>query len=312
MTKAALIRRSFFDRSVHEVAPELIGATFLFDGVGGIIVEVEAYHHTDPAAHSYVGRTARNAVMFGPPGSRLRVPLLRRALVRELRLRGGGQRQRRADPRARPDGRACDHATSGAASRTSACCAPAPAGSARRSPSRDAQNGWPLDRAALRAAGGGAAAGNRRRPAHRHHQSRGEAVAVRAEGLALSQPAVPVEAAGIGAASRARLARPYCRRFAVLAHDRSPSISCLLLTRSGTKAPITFNSTKVIPPRPGKGRNCLRCGRQAGLAGLIDTAAVANDGQQRAGRAHATPCSADSCRRKVRRRQASLVMERPD
>ena len=68
MTKAPLIPRRFFDRSVHEVAPELIGATFLFDGVGGIIVEVEAYHHTDPAAHSYVGRTARNAVMFGPPG----------------------------------------------------------------------------------------------------------------------------------------------------------------------------------------------------------------------------------------------------
>ena len=68
MTKAPLIPRRFFDRSVHAVAPELIGATFLFDGVGGIIVEVEAYHHTDPAAHSYVGRTARNAVMFGPPG----------------------------------------------------------------------------------------------------------------------------------------------------------------------------------------------------------------------------------------------------
>src|SRR4249919_136207 len=68
MTKAPLIPRSFFDRSVHEVAPELIGASFLFDGVGGIIVEVEAYHHTDPAAHSFVGRTARNAVMFGPPG----------------------------------------------------------------------------------------------------------------------------------------------------------------------------------------------------------------------------------------------------
>ena len=62
------LRRSFFDRSVHEVAPELIGATLLFNGTGGTIVEVEAYHHTDPAAHSYVGRTERNAVMFGPPG----------------------------------------------------------------------------------------------------------------------------------------------------------------------------------------------------------------------------------------------------
>jgi DNA-3-methyladenine glycosylase len=64
----ALIRRNFFARSVHAVAPDLIGATFLFNGVGGRIVEVEAYHHTDPAAHSYGGRTERNAVMFGPPG----------------------------------------------------------------------------------------------------------------------------------------------------------------------------------------------------------------------------------------------------
>jgi DNA-3-methyladenine glycosylase len=68
MPKAPLLRRSFFARSVHEVAPELIGATFLFDGVGGRIVEVEAYHHTDPAAHSFRGPTERNAVMFGPPG----------------------------------------------------------------------------------------------------------------------------------------------------------------------------------------------------------------------------------------------------
>lgn len=62
------LRKSFFDRSVHKVAPELIGATLLVDGVGGLIVEVEAYHHTDPAAHSYNGKTDRNAVMFGPPG----------------------------------------------------------------------------------------------------------------------------------------------------------------------------------------------------------------------------------------------------
>ena len=64
----ARIDRRFFARSVHEVAPELIGATLLVGGVGGRIVEVEAYHHTDPAAHSFRGPTERNAVMFGPPG----------------------------------------------------------------------------------------------------------------------------------------------------------------------------------------------------------------------------------------------------
>src|SRR3569623_1831131 len=62
------LTRKFFNRSVHDVAPELIGATLLFNGAGGLIVEVEAYLHTDPAAHSYRGPTPRNAVMFGPPG----------------------------------------------------------------------------------------------------------------------------------------------------------------------------------------------------------------------------------------------------
>src|ERR1700684_3957866 len=62
------LKRSFFARSVHEVAPDLTGTTLLVNGVGGIIVEVEAYHHTEPAAHSYNGPTPRNLVMFGPPG----------------------------------------------------------------------------------------------------------------------------------------------------------------------------------------------------------------------------------------------------
>jgi DNA-3-methyladenine glycosylase len=62
------LKRGFFDRSVHAVAPDLIGTTLLVDGVGGLIVEVEAYHHTDPAAHSFHGPTPRNRVMFGPPG----------------------------------------------------------------------------------------------------------------------------------------------------------------------------------------------------------------------------------------------------
>ena len=53
---------------MHEVAPALIGATLLVDGVGGRVVEVEAYDQEDPASHGYRGRTQRNASMFGPPG----------------------------------------------------------------------------------------------------------------------------------------------------------------------------------------------------------------------------------------------------
>jgi DNA-3-methyladenine glycosylase len=62
------LSRDFFARSVHEVAPELIGCTLLVDGVGGRIVEVEAYDPSDPASHSYGGPTARNRTMFGAPG----------------------------------------------------------------------------------------------------------------------------------------------------------------------------------------------------------------------------------------------------
>jgi DNA-3-methyladenine glycosylase len=67
-TTTPAIGSEFFARSVHEIAPELIGVTLLVDGVGGRIVEVEAYDHEDPASHGYRGRTERNAAMFGPPG----------------------------------------------------------------------------------------------------------------------------------------------------------------------------------------------------------------------------------------------------
>ncbi|TPG58033.1 DNA-3-methyladenine glycosylase [Roseomonas nepalensis] len=60
--------RAFFARPAADVAKDLIGATLLVDTVGGLVVETEAYDHEDPASHSYVGRTARNASMFGPPG----------------------------------------------------------------------------------------------------------------------------------------------------------------------------------------------------------------------------------------------------
>jgi DNA-3-methyladenine glycosylase len=58
----------FYARSVHEVAPDLIGCTLAVNGAAGIIVETEAYDAGDPACHAYVGRTSRNEVLFGPPG----------------------------------------------------------------------------------------------------------------------------------------------------------------------------------------------------------------------------------------------------
>jgi DNA-3-methyladenine glycosylase len=62
------VDRAFFARPVAEVARDLIGATFAIDGIGGVIVETEAYDDADPASHSFGGRTPRNGAMFGPPG----------------------------------------------------------------------------------------------------------------------------------------------------------------------------------------------------------------------------------------------------
>ncbi len=62
------MNRGFFDRTVHEVARELIGCELRVGETAGVIVETEAYEETDPACHAYIGRTARNEVLFGPPG----------------------------------------------------------------------------------------------------------------------------------------------------------------------------------------------------------------------------------------------------
>ena len=183
------LRKSFFNRSVHEVAPELIGATLLFNGVGGIIVEVEAYHHTDPAAHSYGGETARNAVMFGPPGYAYvyrsygihwcvnfvceRAGSASAVLIRALEPTEGlaamHRRRRTADVRL---------LCSGPGRLTEAL------GITR------AHNALAARRAAVRAVGAQGRAGDRRRSAHRDHQGGRAAVALWAEGLAVSQQAV--------------------------------------------------------------------------------------------------------------------------
>jgi DNA-3-methyladenine glycosylase len=62
------LEADFFDRSVHEVARELIGCRLFFEGVGGTIVETESYERDDPACHAYVGLTERTRTLFGPPG----------------------------------------------------------------------------------------------------------------------------------------------------------------------------------------------------------------------------------------------------
>jgi DNA-3-methyladenine glycosylase len=59
---------AFFERSVHEVARELIGCRLLYEGRGGTIVETESYERDDPACHAFVGLTPRTETLFGPPG----------------------------------------------------------------------------------------------------------------------------------------------------------------------------------------------------------------------------------------------------
>lgn len=66
--EARRLGRAFFERSVHDVARDLVGCRLFFEGRGGIVVETESYERDDPACHAYVGLTDRTEVLFGPPG----------------------------------------------------------------------------------------------------------------------------------------------------------------------------------------------------------------------------------------------------
>ncbi len=162
---------AFFDRSVHEVARDLVGCRLFFDGVGGTIVETESYERDDPACHAYVGLTDRTEVLFGPPG-RAYVYLsygihsllnavaepegeAAAVLIRALEPTAGleAMRARRGD---RPDVELC----SGPGKLTEALGIGLEL------------NGADLDRDPfLLLPPQGAAARGRRRPANRHHQS---------------------------------------------------------------------------------------------------------------------------------------------
>jgi len=62
-----VLPESFYDRSVHAVARDLIGCTVAHGDTAGVIVETESYHADDEACHAFVGLTERNRVLFGPP-----------------------------------------------------------------------------------------------------------------------------------------------------------------------------------------------------------------------------------------------------
>ena len=192
MRPSPRLRRSFFNRSVHRVAPELIGATLFVDGVGGTIVEVEAYHHTDPAAHSYIGRTERNAIMFGPPGYAYvyrsygihwclnfvceEEGSASAVLIRALEpVRGLAAMQRRR----------------GLREERALCSGPGKLCEALGVTFK--HNSLPLDRAPFELRARNSEAADHHRGAHWHQQGRGETLALWAEGIEVPKQAIPLK-----------------------------------------------------------------------------------------------------------------------
>jgi DNA-3-methyladenine glycosylase len=62
------LQRAFYERPVLDVARELVGCVVRHGATAGVIVETEAYHHSEPACHAYVGLTPRTKTLYGPPG----------------------------------------------------------------------------------------------------------------------------------------------------------------------------------------------------------------------------------------------------
>jgi DNA-3-methyladenine glycosylase len=65
----ATLPASFYERPVLDVAVDLVGCVLRFGGASGVIVETEAYHHSEPACHAYVGLTARTSTLFASAGT---------------------------------------------------------------------------------------------------------------------------------------------------------------------------------------------------------------------------------------------------